>query len=61
MRTEFMAISAAAALVAGASVYAERRRMHRSDLDRVGFVPWQSVLMFAMLVAIVSAVLAIKT
>lgn len=57
----FWAVSAAAAGMAGWSVYADRRRMHRANPDKVGFVPWPSVLMVSILVAIIAAVLATKS
>ena len=39
---------------------AERRRLRRIDLDRVGWVPWTSLFFFALLAGIVLLALAIK-
>ena len=39
---------------------AERRRARRRDLDRPGFVPWQLLEIFAFILAVVAAVVALK-
>jgi hypothetical protein len=39
---------------------AERRRARRRDLDRPGYVPWQLLEVFAFLLAVVAAALAVK-
>jgi hypothetical protein len=51
------AASAALALLAG---WADHRRSRRRDIDRPGWVPWQPILILAMIAAVVCAVLAIK-
>lgn len=43
------AIAAAVAVLAWVG---DRRRMKRSDLDRVGFMPWTSVFFFALMAAV---------
>jgi len=60
MQMQFWALCAAAASLAGWSSFADRRRLRRADPDRVGFVSWPLVLMLSLLVALVSAALAIK-
>jgi drug/metabolite transporter superfamily protein YnfA len=54
--------AAAALLVAlaGFSIWAERRRTKRADLDRPGLVPWHAVQIFALFLAIAAAALAAK-
>ncbi|AHE54617.1 hypothetical protein [Sphingomonas sanxanigenens] len=60
MQTELWAVSGIAATVAGIAAFADRRRLTREDLDRVGIMPWPGVLVAAMLTAIVAAALAVK-
>jgi hypothetical protein len=43
------AIAAAIAVLAWVG---DRRRMKRTDLDRVGFMPWTSVFFFALMAAV---------
>jgi membrane protease YdiL (CAAX protease family) len=50
------AASAALALLAG---WADHRRGRRRDLDRPGWVPWQLILVLAMMASVVCAALAI--
>jgi len=47
---------AALALLAG---WADHRRCKRRNLDRPGWVPWQLILVLAMMAAVVCAALAI--
>jgi hypothetical protein len=53
---------AAALLLALAVVaaFAEHRRQRRRDVDRPGFVPWNAVQIFAFLLAVIAATLALK-
>lgn len=60
MHNELWALSAIAATVAGVAGYAERRRLTREDLDRVGVMPWPGLQLVAILVAIVAAALAMR-
>ncbi len=46
--------------VAGIAAVAERRRNNRTNLDRVGFMPWPLILIGAMIVAAVLAAVALK-
>jgi hypothetical protein len=50
----------AATLLAALAGLADRRRLRRSDLDRVGWVPWTPVFFFALLAAVVLLALAAK-
>jgi uncharacterized membrane protein YidH (DUF202 family) len=47
---------AALALLAG---WADHRRANRRDVDRPGWVPWQPVLVLAMIACVVCVALAI--
>jgi hypothetical protein len=53
---------AAAALLALAVVaaFAEYRRQRRRDIDRPGFVPWNTVQILAFMLAVIAAALALK-
>lgn len=53
---------AAAALLALAilAALAEHRRQRRRDIDRPGFVPWNTVQILAFFLAFVAAALALK-
>jgi hypothetical protein len=51
---------AAAVAIAGFSILADRKRSRRSDLDKVGFMPWPLILIFSMLIAAVAASLALQ-
>jgi len=54
--------TAAACLLALAvfAAFAEHRRQRRRDVDRPGFVPWNAIQLFAFLLAVVAAMLAVK-
>jgi hypothetical protein len=42
------------------AAWAERRRARRADLDSPGYVPWHGLQVFAFILAVVAAALAIK-
>jgi hypothetical protein len=42
------------------SAYAERRRLRRTDIDAIGWVPWIYVMITAIIAAAVFASVAIK-
>jgi len=50
------AASAALALLAG---WADQRRTRRRDVDRPGWVPWQPILILAMMATVVCVALAV--
>ena len=50
----------ACALVALGAIYADRRRMKRRHIDRVGFMPWTGISMLALFIAAALLLLAIK-
>lgn len=54
------AIGGGAVALALAASLAERRRMRRSDLDAVGWVPWTAIFIAAVLVASVALGLAAR-
>lgn len=60
MQQQLWAGAAAAVIVAVISGFGERRRVHRQDLDRVGFVPWTLVQMLALLAAVILGSLALN-
>lgn len=49
-----------AAMVAVMATLADRRRLRRTDLDRVGWVPWTTLFFGALLAAVVLLALAAK-
>jgi hypothetical protein len=51
----------ALAAIAVASGYAQHRRNKRTDMDRVGIVPWPFVQMMAFLGAVIAASIALHT
>ncbi len=51
---------AVAIALAGVSIIADRRRNHRADLDRVGFMPWPLILILSILIAAIFAAVALK-
>jgi hypothetical protein len=54
------AAAAASAATAVAATAAEWLRRRRKRLDRVGWMPWQGISVFAFLGSVVLAALAIK-
>jgi uncharacterized membrane protein YidH (DUF202 family) len=54
----WLAAAACAALAALAG-WADHRRANRRDVDRPGWVPWQLILILAMIAALVCAALAV--
>ena len=53
-------LAVAAVIVAVVVSIAEHRRDNRSDIDKVGFMPWTTITMLAILTALISAALAFK-
>ena len=49
-----------AAIIAVAATLADRRRLRRADLDKVGWVPWTTLFFLALLAAVVLLALAVK-
>lgn len=54
------AVAAIALTVALTAVWAERRRLRRTNLDAVGFMPWTTIYLIAFLIAIVLLGLAAR-
>lgn len=50
-----------ATILAAIAWFAERRRLRRSNLDRVGWVPWTTLFFFALFAAVILLALALKT
>jgi predicted membrane metal-binding protein len=55
----FWLLAAAFAALALLSGWADHRRGKRRNLDRPGWVPWQLILVLAMMASVVCAALAI--
>ncbi len=55
----FWLVSAAAAVLAGLSGVAEKRRDRRKNLDRPGWVPWTLIQVLAVLIVFIAAALAV--
>jgi hypothetical protein len=47
--------------LAGLSVFAERRRSKRTNLDHAGFMPWDLVLVLSLMAGVTFAALALKS
>ncbi|GGD30959.1 hypothetical protein [Croceicoccus pelagius] len=54
-------VAVSALLVAALALFGDRRRMKRKAPDSVGWVPWTPVFFVALLVAVVTGGLALKT
>lgn len=52
--------AAALAALAGLAAWRDHARARRRDVDRPGWVPWQPVMILAMLLAVVCAALALR-
>lgn len=57
--TLFWLAAAAFAALAASAGWADRRRDKRRDLDRPGWVPWQLVMVLAMIASVVCAALGV--
>ncbi|WP_439646882.1 hypothetical protein [Novosphingobium lentum] len=58
--TTIASLGVVAALLAVWSMWADRRRMRRSNPDAVGFMPWTAVFFVSMFVACVALGLAAR-
>ncbi len=52
-------LAAAFAALAALAGWADSRRARRRDVDRPGFVPWQPILVLALMASVVSLALAL--
>lgn len=50
----------AAAIVAAVAWIADRRRIRRSNLDKVGWMPWTGLFFWALMVAVILVGLAAR-
>jgi hypothetical protein len=61
MQSTLWTSAASCIALAGIAILSDRRRQKRRDLDRVGWVPWPTILIFALFGAAVCAALAINS
>lgn len=59
MQVGMSMIGVAAVLIGTFATFAERRRARRTDLDRVGFMPWPLIVVLATLIALFAFAIAI--
>ena len=60
MQGSMLVIGCLASALTALSAYADYRRRNRSDLDRVGFMPWPLISVMAVMTALFAFALAIK-
>lgn len=53
-------LALAMSALAGTAVIADSRRMRRRDFDRVGFMPWNLILILSLTIAAFAAAIALK-
>lgn len=61
MQSALWAGVAGCVALAGVAIIGDRRRQHRRELDRVGWVPWPTILIVALFTAAVFTALALHT
>ncbi len=61
MQSHYWGLSLAWVVLGAFAAWRDRRRNHRTDLDRVGWVPWPLVLILAILGAATCAAIALKS
>jgi hypothetical protein len=54
-------ISLFSVLCLSISIFAERRRMKRTRIEDVGFMPWNDITVLSTLISLIAIALAIKT
>ena len=52
MQVSMLSVSIGAALLFGFAEFADYRRRHRRDVDKVGFMPWRGVALGSAAVAL---------
>jgi len=60
MQSTLWIAAASCVAVAGLAAVSDRRRDRRTDLDRIGWVPWPLILILALIAAAVMAAVALK-
>jgi len=53
-------VAVAGAALSGISIVADRRRHRRTNIERVGFMPWTGISVLSIMVTLLSTALAIK-
>jgi hypothetical protein len=60
MQGSMLTLGVAAAALTAISAFADHRRRNRSDLDRVGFMPWPLISIAGVMTALFAFALAIR-
>lgn len=60
MQLAFWSGAAACLAIAGVAALGDRRYQRRTDLDRVGWMPWPLILVLAIIAAAIFVALAIQ-
>ncbi len=53
-------VAVGAAILSAFSIFADRRRHRRTQIEQVGFMPWTGISVLAIMVTLLSTALAIK-
>jgi hypothetical protein len=53
-------VAVGGAALSGISIVADRRRHRRTNIERVGFMPWTGISVLSIMVTLLSTALAIK-
>jgi hypothetical protein len=54
-------VAIVSALITALCMFADHRRHRRADLEKVGFMPWTGLSLFATLATVLAIALAIKS
>jgi hypothetical protein len=54
-------VAGAGAMCSTISIFADRRRQRRTNIERVGFMPWTGISIFSIMVTLLATALAIKS
>lgn len=55
MQVSMLSVSIGAAVLFGVAEFADWRRRHRRDVDKVGFMPWREVALASAAIALFAA------
>ena len=60
MQGSMLTLGIAATALTALAAFADHRRRHRADLDRVGFMPWPLISVAGVMTALFAFALALK-